>query len=175
VIPHNFAQVSQYDEIVHAACRPGYSPDDVTAWIDFMLERRIRRILCLLSRAELAKYDNLLDAYGRHFTVVHVAIEDDFGIPSPDIAERALAALDEAQREGERIVIHCAAGEDRTGLISAAWLLRRHEQDVENAIMEVREWAKRVGARRNPEGALPEKGRALLGTIAGSTMIAKRS
>lgn len=173
VTPHNFAQVSQYDEFVHAACRPGYSHDDVTDWIEFMLDRHIRRVLCLLSHAELAKYDNLLDAYGRRFTVVHVPIDDDFGIPTPDIAEQALAALTEAQRERERIVIHCAAGEDRTGLISTAWLLRRHKQDVNKAIAEVRESAKRAGAHRNPEGAHPEKGRALLGTLAISTTIAR--
>ena len=143
------------DQIVYGADRPGYELEQVNDWIEFMVERDIRRVVCLLSDDRLAKYDDLLGAYGRRFTAVTHAAIDDCGLPTNHVLERALAALTAAEHAGERIVAHCAAGMGRTGLISSAWLCRRYGLAVDDAIAEVCESALQVGANRDPLEAGP--------------------
>ena len=162
--PRNFSLASIHDDIVHCADRPGYDDEDVNAWIDFMVARGIRRVVCLLSDARLERYDDLPAAYGRRFSAVTHAPIDDHGIPSPEILERALTAIAEAESAGERIVLHCAAGMGRTGLIASAWLCRRHAVTVDDAIREVCAAAHRVGANRDPLEAGPDA-RALLEAV----------
>jgi protein-tyrosine phosphatase len=138
------------DTIVYGADRPGYELEQVDEWIEFMLQRDVRRVVCLLSDERLTKYDDLLGAYRRRFAAVTHAAIDDYGLPTDEVLERALAALSEAERAGDRIVAHCAAGMGRTGLISSAWLCRRYGLGVDDAITEVCESAWRVGANRDP-------------------------
>jgi protein-tyrosine phosphatase len=154
--PRNFAAASMRDDIVYGADRPGYGPEQVNDWIEFMVERDVRRVVCLLSNERLAKYDDLLGAYRRRFAAVTHAAIDNCGLPTDDILERALAALAEAECADERIVVHCAAGMGRTGLISSAWLCRRYGLAVDDAITEVCESARRAGANRDPLEAGPE-------------------
>jgi hypothetical protein len=150
VTPRNFAPASMRDTIVYGADRPGYELEQVDEWIEFMLQRDVRRVVCLLSDERLTKYDDLLGAYRRRFAAVTHAAIDDYGLPTDEVLERALAALSEAERAGDRIVAHCAAGMGRTGLISSAWLCRRYGLGVDDAITEVCESAWRVGANRDP-------------------------
>jgi hypothetical protein len=91
--PRNFAPASMRDEIVYGADRPGYELEQVNEWIEFMLERGIRRVVCLLDDERLTKYDDLLGAYRRRFTAVTHAAIDDYGLPTNDTLERALAAI----------------------------------------------------------------------------------
>ena len=155
VTPRNFAPASARDDIVYGADRPGYDREQIEDWIAFMLERGVRRVVCLLSDERVVRYDDLLDAYRRHFSAVTHAAIDDHGLPSEEVLERALAALAEAEAAGERIVAHCAAGMGRTGLISAAWLCRRYGLAIDDAIAEVCESALHVGANRDPLEAGP--------------------
>ena len=154
------------DAIVYGADRPGYETEQVNDWIEFMVERGIRRVVCLLSHDRLTKYDDLLGAYRRRFAAVTHAAIDDYGLPTDDILELALVAPDEAESANERIVVHCAAGMGRTGLISSAWLCRRYALTVDDAITEVCESAWRVGANRDPLEAGPEA-RTVLGRARG--------
>jgi protein-tyrosine phosphatase len=167
--PRNFAPASMRDTIVYGADRPGYDLEQVNEWIEFMVERDIRRVVCLLADERLAKYDDLLGAYATRFAAVTHAAIDDHGLPTDDILERALAALAEAECAGERIVVHCAAGMGRTGLISSAWLCRRYGLAVDDAIAEVCESARRVGADRDPLEAGPEARMVLLRAGGGSS------
>ena len=167
--PRNFAPASMRDEIVYGADRPGYDPEDVNDWIEFMIERGIRRVVCLLSNERLTKYDDLLGAYHRRFVAVLHAPIDDCGLPTDDVLERALAALAEADSAGQRIVAHCAAGMGRTGLISSAWLCRRYGLAFDDAIAEVCAVALRVGANRDPLEAGPAARSVLLRARAGSS------
>lgn len=155
VTPRNFAPASQRDVIVYGADRPGYTTELIDEWIAFMLAQDIRRVVCLLSHERLTKYDDLLGAYGQRFVAVVHAPIDDHGLPSDEILDRVLAALQEAERAGERVVAQCAAGMGRTGLIASAWLCWRYGVAVDAAIAEVCESALRVGANRDPLEAGP--------------------
>lgn len=160
--PRNFAPASARDAIVYGADRPGYTPELVDEWIEFMRARDVQRVVCLLSDARLRKYDDLIGAYRQRFRAVLHAPIGDHGLPSDEILERALAALAQAERAGERVVAHCAAGMGRTGLISSAWLCRRYGVGVDEAIAEVLAAARQVGADRDPLEAGPGAREVLL-------------
>ena len=153
--PRNFAPASDRDALVFGADRPGYTADQVDAWIEFMLERGIRRVVCLLSDERLTRYEDLIGAYSQRFSAVTHAAIDNHGLPSEATLERALAAIVEAERAGEPIVLHCAAGMGRTGLLASAWLCRRYGIDVDEAVAEVCSTALARGANRDPLEAGP--------------------
>lgn len=77
---------------------------------------------------------------------VHWLIEDG---PAPEFTTlRSLADLvDDLRQDGKRVLIHCAAGINRSGLLSAAALIRGG-WDVDDAIAAVRE--ARHNALNNP-------------------------
>ncbi|WP_437730336.1 phosphatase domain-containing protein [Sorangium sp. So ce1335] len=180
--PFNFAPASPLDRIVHGAERPGFGmalwsasgirpsifpppssattpdPSDgpVEAWLGFMARQGIREVLCLLDEGELALHRiPLLGRYQREFLrVTHVPLEAG-ALPSPGSLERALAALRRAEAGGAPIVVHCASGGGRAGIVLAAWLRARHGLAPEAAIAAAREHARYFGARRDPLKAGP--------------------
>lgn len=161
--PFNFARTSTRDALVHGAARPVV--EDVDEWIELMLDRHIVHVLCLLAPEELAAYDNLLDRYRRHFsTVVHVPLVD-LEVPAKLDVERAVEALTKAERRDEPIVVHCAAGIGRTGIVTTAWLRIRYGLDVKAAIAEVRTSAEDAGAFRDPLETNENEVLALLGLL----------
>lgn len=48
------------------------------------------------------------------------------------------------------VVVHCNAGNGRTGHVRAAWLLRKHNWNAETAIAVMAETATLYNANRNP-------------------------
>ncbi|MHC1561299.1 protein-tyrosine phosphatase family protein [Actinomycetospora sp. C-140] len=97
-------------------------------------------------------WDAVFDLHGSDLPLedvefyVHWLIEDG---PAPDFTTlRGLADLvDDMRRDGKRVLIHCAAGINRSGLLSAAALIRGGH-DPDEAIALVR--AARTGALNNP-------------------------
>ena len=163
--PFNFARTSGRDAIVHGAARPPI--DAVDAWIEHMAGHGIVRVLCLLAPEELADYDDLLGRYrGRFSTVAHVPLVD-LEVPAQLDVERALGVLADAERRGEAIVVHCAAGIGRPGTVTTAWLCVRHGLDVKTAIAEVRGSAESAAAFRDPLETNELEILALLEAIAG--------
>lgn len=163
--PFNFAPASPLDDVVHGSCRPGVGrvqsipTESVEQWVNFMKQQQISRVLVLLHADQLAYYkEDLLAHYRREFREVTWAPIPDFSLPEPDILQSALAALDRAQAAGEKIVVHCSAGMGRTGIVLAAWLIRRHGLDAAKAAAMVVEHGKAFGATRVPTeapGAMP--------------------
>jgi len=161
--PFNFARSSARDAIVYGAARP--DGEEVDAWIQLMLAHDIAHVVCLLSEEELADYDDLLGRYRRRFsTVEHVPLMD-LEVPAKQDLERALEALTRAERHLEPVIVHCAAGIGRTGIVTAAWLRVRHGLDVKAAIDEVRRTAEDAGAFRDPLETNEPEIRALLGML----------
>lgn len=170
--PFNFARASARDAIVYGAARPVV--EDVDEWIELMLDHDIVHVLCLLTTQELEAYDHLLGRYRRHFsTVTHVPLVD-LRAPAKQDVERALDALREAERRDEPIVVHCAAGIGRTGIVTTAWLRVRYGLDVKTAIAEVRTVAAHAGAFRDPLEANELEIRLLLGMLDGQTGAPRR-
>lgn len=88
---------------------------------------RIGHILCLAGEAEIAQkspdYAALLASEDRPWSW-HAHPIEDFGIPS-DVASFSVGIAETAVllRRGERVVLHCAAGIGRTGLVAFCLLL----------------------------------------------------
>jgi hypothetical protein len=62
---YKFAAASE--TIVFGAARPPYNDKKVVQWIEFMHDRNIQRICCLLSLTQLNHYSNLLEVYQQYF------------------------------------------------------------------------------------------------------------
>jgi protein-tyrosine phosphatase len=126
-----FGPAAENEPTVFGAPRPGFPlrlvpASEVDAWLAFMTFRSIRRVVCLLPARQLAYYDDLLGRYAAHFGAERTCLA-----PIPDLALADLSTLTstilpflfEADRTGERTVVHCSAGIGRTGHVLAAWLV----------------------------------------------------
>ena len=142
-------------------------PDaEVAAWAAAVSARGVTRVVSLLDDAELASYDTPLpEQYKAHFkrcalrartrragraglhgaqrlTPPALRSADFVQLSSdPAAAEAARAtlvsALREAHEAGEKVVVHCKLGQQRTGLALAAWLTAQHGLSPEAAAAEV--------------------------------------
>mmetsp|Transcript_141289 Transcript_141289/g.393777 ORF Transcript_141289/g.393777 Transcript_141289/m.393777 type:complete len:130 (-) Transcript_141289:154-543(-) len=66
----------------------------------------------------------------------------------PGAARKAMAALRSAEAAGEKVVVHCCAGQHRTGMVLAAWLVERYGLSAEDAVAEVLAQASSANVRR---------------------------
>ena len=51
--------------------------------------------------------------------------------------KKLLDAFSDAQRAGERVVVHCRGGQSRTGLALSAWVVHAHKLSAADAAAEV--------------------------------------
>ncbi len=190
----NFAPASPLDRIAHGAERPGLRPaggapgdpdgppdsrlwinDDSDApleeWLGFMSRQGIREVICLLEAGRAAAYrPPLIERYRREFLRVTHLPMDDGRAPSMVALEQAIEALLRAEASGSPVVVHCAGGIGRTGVVLAAWLRARHGLRADAAIELVRAHARRFGATRDPL----EAGEHVSSLIAGVRPLAAR-
>lgn len=152
-----FAAAAPDEQIAHGAAAPGGlgGDDGVEEWIEAMRDRGMERVCCLLSDAQLGRYDSLLDDYRAAFgpeRVAHVPITDHELADEATLRE-ALSVLEAADEAGEPIVAHCLAGIGRTGHVLAAWLVHARGYELDAAVETVRETgrqpAEAVSTRRS--------------------------
>jgi protein-tyrosine phosphatase len=145
-VNHHFAAAFPEDATVFGACRPGYPDTAVTngavsEWIQFMKQRSIQRVICLLDQAQLAYYGDLLGQYRAAFgnaNVFNFAITD-YTKPSEHQLCEILLVLRGATEGGIKTVVHCSAGVGRTGAVLSAYLeqtLGHTEAKAEQAMLE---------------------------------------
>ncbi|MDY6899659.1 MAG: dual specificity protein phosphatase family protein, partial [Cyanobacteriota bacterium] len=127
--------------------RPEYNDENVWQWIEFMQSQDIKRVCCLLTQKKLIKYSNLLDLYQKEFgsgKVCWSPIEDFHLIDSDLLIQNILPFLSEANRQNEKVVVHCSAGIGRTGQVLTAWLVYQRGFTNKEAISTV------MRIKRNP-------------------------
>mmetsp|Transcript_64558 Transcript_64558/g.203771 ORF Transcript_64558/g.203771 Transcript_64558/m.203771 type:complete len:147 (+) Transcript_64558:242-682(+) len=100
-----------------------------------MKERGVTRVLSVLSGAELEYYQIALgDSYGKYFSG-HELVSD---LKAEGARDKALALLKAAKEAGEKVVVHCAGGQGRTGTVLGTWMVTEYGLSPEEAAKEVR-------------------------------------
>mmetsp|Transcript_64561 Transcript_64561/g.203780 ORF Transcript_64561/g.203780 Transcript_64561/m.203780 type:complete len:127 (+) Transcript_64561:242-622(+) len=116
-----------------------------------MKERGVTRVLSVLSGAELEYYQIALgDSYGKYFSG-HELVSD---LKAEGARDKALALLKAAKEAGEKVVVHCAGGQGRTGTVLGTWMVTEYGLSPEEAAKEIEEHMKVVNSSRWPK---PEK------------------
>ncbi|MEH2278163.1 MAG: dual specificity protein phosphatase family protein [Nostoc sp.] len=144
---YKFAPAWENEQVVFGAARPGYTNNKVQDWIEFMKYQYIKRVCCLLPDQQLAYYSELLGTYKQEFgnQLVCWAPIADFHLSDLEtLTQKILPFLIEADKQNEKVVVHCSGGIGRTGHILAAWLVSVRGLSNQAAIAAV----KRTG--RNP-------------------------
>lgn len=154
-----FKAASRDEKIVYGSERPGYPKESVgntlvMDWIQFMENRGIKRVCCLLTKDSLDYYDeDLLRAYRQGFgngNVCWAPVEDFHLSDIAMLTARILPFLSDSEAKNNPVVVHCAGGMGRTGHVLAAWLVRGRQYRIEKALSEV------VTMGRNPYEAVEE-------------------
>ena len=144
---YKFAPAWKNEQVVFGAARPGYTNNKVQDWIEFMKCQDIKRVCCLLPDQQLAYYSELLGTYKQEFgnQLVCWAPIADFHLSDLEtLTQKILPFLIEADKQNEKVVVHCSGGIGRTGHVLAAWLVSVRGLSNQAAIAAVR----RTG--RNP-------------------------
>ncbi len=138
---YKFAPAQKNELTVFGASRPGYSEQEVEAWLNFMKLQNIKQVCCLLDAKQLASYSNLLEEYQQEFGTNNVCwapIEDFHLSDLKNLTQKILPFLKKATEQGDKVVVHCSGGIGRTGHVLAAWLVSSRSLSNQSAIAAVR-------------------------------------
>ncbi len=149
---YKFAPAEREESIVFGAARPKYTQKSVEQWIEFMQDREIQRICCLLTSEQFTRYPiDLPEAYRQEFgskSVLWCPL-DDFRLPQSSILiEQIIPFLIDSDRQRQKVVVHCSGGVGRTGVVLACWLVAQRGFSNPEALSAT------LQNRRNPYEAI---------------------
>jgi protein-tyrosine phosphatase len=128
-------------------------PGHLEPWEEFLAHARrahLSRIVCLTPREEItllsAPYDEALQQGGLLCAWTHLPMRNFALSEDAQAFRQGVVTLAQAVRDGESILLHCAAGIGRTGT-AAACILKQLGLDRTQALQRVRD------AGSNPESA----------------------
>jgi protein-tyrosine phosphatase len=139
----NFSAAADEETHVFGAQRPGYSsaapiPDaEIRSWIEFMQQKGVKRVCCLLEDQLSLYASDLIETYKRSFgeeAVCKAPIKDFCLADDKLLTDTILPFLAESSRMGEPAVVHCSGGLGRTGHVLAAWLVYGRSMTNDDAI-----------------------------------------
>ena len=142
---YGFGMSSRDDQFVYGAQRPGFpgkfvQRQVVDDWMAFVQKQGIRRIVCLLSDEELDYYPTLdgglLGVYAANFFPDNVlwAPTANRHLCSGEALRHICYFLRSGMLSGQKTVVHCSAGQGRTGQVLAAWLIYNYSISERKAI-----------------------------------------
>ncbi|AFY76186.1 MAG: dual specificity protein phosphatase family protein [Hydrococcus sp. C42_A2020_068] len=137
---YKFASARENELIVFWASKPGNSDKEVSDWIAFIKRQGIKRVCCLLADSQLNRYSDLLGKYKQEFgshCVCWTPIEDFHLCDLETLTQKILPFLAQADKKGEKVVVHCSGGIGRTGHLLAAWLVSFQGLSNQEAIAAV--------------------------------------
>lgn len=141
---YRFAPAAADELTVFGAAKAKYSETSVQHWLEFMEAQKIDCVCCLLEPKTVDRYESdLLAAYQHKFGQKRVLWQPgiaDFQIPNPaTLIESIIPFLISAERDRQKVVVHCSGGIGRTGIILAAWLVSRRGLSNHKALSTVRQ------------------------------------
>jgi len=154
---YGFGPAAKGEKLVFGSQRPGnpgkfVQKQVVEEWVAYIKKQGIQRVVCLLPDEELKYYPlegGLLGLYAEAFGPDNVlwAPTPDMQLPAGEALRHIMYFLYNSLERGEKTVVHCAAGQGRTGLVLAAWLIFHERVSERRAIKMVEE------QNRNPREA----------------------
>lgn len=114
-------------DILAGSSRP-YSTEN----IDFIVKQGVKRII------SISEPDRVI-LLAKDFPVEVIPFEfEDFGIPSSNQLKEFFSIIENSISEKKPVLIHCAMGCGRTGLLLTTFLMKFENKDWKSALTDVR-------------------------------------
>ena len=87
----------------------------------------------------LTAADSLPPPYPDSFVYKNIDIRDDISCNILRVFEEAIEFIDQALDSGGKVLVHCFAGKSRSAAICCAYLIRRQNMNLEQALRQLKE------------------------------------
>ncbi len=115
------------DNILAGSSRPKSTEN-----LNFLVKMGIKRIISISE-------PNTIKFYAKDLPVEVIPFEfEDFGIPSLDQLNEFFKIMENSKKENKPVLVHCAMGCGRTGLLLTAYIMKFEHKEWEQALTELR-------------------------------------